>query len=36
MIEVGASKFVVLPIEEPPDWKAELEQIAAELLPLQT
>ena len=35
MIEVGASKFVVLPIEEPPDWEAELEEIAADLLPLQ-
>jgi probable F420-dependent oxidoreductase len=36
MIDVGASKFVVLPIEEPTDWEAELEQIAAELMPLQT
>ena len=35
MIEVGASKFVVLPIEEPPDWEAELEEIASDLLPLQ-
>jgi probable F420-dependent oxidoreductase len=35
MIEVGASKFVVLPIDEPPDWEAELEAIAADLLPLQ-
>jgi probable F420-dependent oxidoreductase len=36
MIEVGASKFVVLPIEEPKDWEAELDEIAAELMPLQT
>ena len=35
MIEVGASKFVVLPIDEPPDWEAELEEIASDLLPLQ-
>jgi probable F420-dependent oxidoreductase len=35
MIEVGASKFVVLPIEEPADWEAELQAIAADLLPLQ-
>jgi probable F420-dependent oxidoreductase len=37
MIEVGtASKFVVLPFTEPDDWEAELEQLAAEVLPLQT
>ncbi len=35
MIEVGASKFVVLPIEEPKDWEAELDEIAADLLPMQ-
>ena len=35
IIEVGASKFVVLPLDEPADWAAELETIAADLLPLQ-
>ena len=34
MIEAGASKFVVLPLAEPTDWTAELEAVAAELLPL--
>ncbi|MBI2705817.1 MAG: TIGR03619 family F420-dependent LLM class oxidoreductase [Actinobacteria bacterium] len=35
MLEAGASKFVVLPFAEPDDWTAELERVAAELLPLQ-
>ena len=35
MVDVGASKFVVLPIDEPADWDAELTEIAAELMPLQ-
>ena len=35
MIAVGASKFVVLPLIEPPDWTAELEAVADALLPLQ-
>ena len=35
MLEVGASKFVVLPFAEPDDWTEELERVAAELLPLQ-
>ena len=35
MIEVGASKFVVLPLVEPKDWTAELEQVADSLFPLQ-
>lgn len=35
MLEVGASKFVVLPAEEPADWTAELEEVAAALFPLQ-
>jgi probable F420-dependent oxidoreductase len=36
MVEVGtASKFVVVPFSEPDDWEAELEQLAAEVLPLQ-
>jgi len=34
MIDAGASKFVVLPLDEPDDWTAELEAVAAELLPL--
>lgn len=36
MIEVGASKFVVVPLDDPADWDAELEAVAAELMPLQT
>lgn len=36
MVEVGASKFVVLPLVEPQDWTAELEQVADSLFPLQT
>lgn len=35
MVEVGASKFVVLPTEEPADWTAELDEVAAALFPLQ-
>jgi probable F420-dependent oxidoreductase len=35
MIEVGASKFVVLPIDEPEDWEAELGALAETVLPLQ-
>ncbi len=35
MIEVGASKFVVLPFAEPDDWTTELEQVAAAVFPLQ-
>ena len=37
-VDVGTSKFVVLPIVEPPsagDWEAHLDEAAAELLPLQ-
>lgn len=34
-VEVGASKFVVLPLDTPPDWRAELEQLATAVLPLQ-
>ena len=36
MIAIGASKFVVLPVDEPTDWTAELEAVAAGLMPLQT
>lgn len=35
-IEVGASKFVVLPVEEPADWTTELEEVAAAVRPLET
>ena len=31
----GASKFVVMPLGEPPDWEAEIEALADDLLPLQ-
>lgn len=34
-VEVGFSKFVLLPVDEPPDWDAELGELAAEVLPLQ-
>lgn len=34
--EVGASKFVVIPIEEPDDWDAELTEVAGAVLPLET
>ncbi|HEX6420061.1 MAG TPA: TIGR03619 family F420-dependent LLM class oxidoreductase [Acidimicrobiales bacterium] len=35
-IDVGASKFVVVPVADPPDWAAELDELAATVLPLQT
>lgn len=35
-VAVGASKFVVVPVEEPPDWEDELDELAAEVLPLET
>ncbi|HVM39814.1 MAG TPA: TIGR03619 family F420-dependent LLM class oxidoreductase [Acidimicrobiia bacterium] len=36
-VEVGASKFVVVPVEEPPDWSAELEALAETVVrPLHT
>ncbi len=34
-IEAGASKFVVMPLDDPPDWSEELEALAADLLVLQ-
>jgi probable F420-dependent oxidoreductase len=33
--DVGASKFVVVPAEEPPDWREELEELARKVQPLQ-
>lgn len=35
MIDVGASKFVLIPLNEPDDWRAELDDIAAMVLPLE-
>ena len=35
-ISVGASKFVLFPAAEPPDWVTEIEQAAAAMLSLQT
>ena len=35
-VDVGGSKFVVIPIVEPPDWDEHLAEVAATLLPLQT
>lgn len=34
-IEVGASKFVVVPLDEPTDWSPELEDIASRVLSLE-
>ena len=34
-IETGASKFVVMPLGEPPDWAEEVEALADDLLPMQ-
>lgn len=36
LIAVGASKFVVLPLEEPSDWSAELAEVAEAVLPLES
>ena len=33
--EVGASKFVIVPMVEPDDWTSELEDMAARVLPLE-
>jgi probable F420-dependent oxidoreductase len=35
-VAVGASKFVAVPVEEPSDWDAELDELASVLLPLET
>jgi hypothetical protein len=35
MLEVGVSKFVVLPLDEPAHWHEELEEAAAEILVMQ-
>jgi probable F420-dependent oxidoreductase len=35
-IDAGCSKFVVRPLERGPDWRAELEELADHVLPLQT
>jgi probable F420-dependent oxidoreductase len=35
-VAVGASKFVVLPVDEPEDWDDELAELAAVLKPLET
>jgi probable F420-dependent oxidoreductase len=35
-IAVGASKFVVVPLADPPDWDVELAELAETLLPLET
>ena len=34
-IETGASKFVVMPLGEPPNWAEEVEALADDLLPMQ-
>jgi probable F420-dependent oxidoreductase len=34
--EVGFSKFVVVPLEDPPSWDDELAEVGSQLLPLQT
>jgi hypothetical protein len=35
-LEVGGSKFVIIPLVEPADWDTHLGEVAAALLPLQT
>ncbi len=35
-IEAGASKFILIPADHPPDWDAELAELAGEVLTLQT
>jgi probable F420-dependent oxidoreductase len=35
MIDVGASKFVLVPLNEPDDWHRELDDIAGMVLPLE-
>ncbi len=35
-VEVGFSKFVLVPMREPDDWAQELDQVAAVALPLET
>jgi probable F420-dependent oxidoreductase len=35
MVEVGASKFVAVPLTEPADWRAELEEVAELVKPLE-
>ncbi len=35
-IAVGASKFVVVPLDDPADWDAELSELAETVLPLET
>jgi hypothetical protein len=35
-VQVGGSKFVVIPLAEPDDWTAHLAEVAEALLPLQT
>jgi probable F420-dependent oxidoreductase len=35
-VDAGGSKFVVIPLTEPPDWDDHLAEVAATLLPLQT
>ncbi len=36
LLAVGASKFVVVPVEEPADWDEELDGLAQRLKPLET
>lgn len=35
-LEAGGSKFVLVPVTEPPDWDDHLAEVAAAVLPLQT
>ncbi len=35
-VAVGFSKFVLVPVQEPDDWSAELDQVAEVALPLET
>lgn len=34
-VDVGTSKFVVVPVHEPPSWEGELDALASDVLPMQ-
>jgi sirohydrochlorin ferrochelatase len=36
LVDTGASKFVVVPVTDPPNWHDELAALAEALLPLET
>jgi hypothetical protein len=36
LVSAGASKFVIFPLDEPDDWHATIEDVATEVLHLQS